>query len=183
MPQLSFLYNNWQIYDAGLSISDRTLSFFPFQIWDSISFKTLNIGCAADVSLLFTASYGISLGLYSLNGSTLSLANSISGSTNLTSAGNNTVVFYVSLTDVSATQNITPGTWWFGCLIQFSMVNATDAFMLGAFARSINNAFPGGFVAGRMTESTAALPNTVATSNLDITGADAFQQPFILLSS
>ena len=50
---------------------------------------------------------------------------------------------------------------------------------------SINpaNAIPGGFLMGRMTASTGAMPGSIATSNLDITGSDALRQPYIILTA
>ena len=178
--QLNFVQNyNFQV-GQGVTISAATMSFFGFNFLGSISFNTMNFVMTNAVNTTMTASY--SLGLYSLNGATLFLANSISASTTLT----NNARYFVSLTGTSATQNITPGTWYWGFLASLTgqSTNQTSAIILGAQS-VINptNAFPGGFIWGRMTDSTNALPSSYATSDLDITGQDALSVPGIILSA
>ena len=36
---------------------------------------------------------------------------------------------------------------------------------------------------GRMTVSTTAIPASIATSNLDITGSDAIRQPLVIITA
>lgn len=122
-----------------------------------------------------TLKHTFSIGLYSLNGSTLSLANSASGTRTQNSFG------YFTITATSATQNITPGTWWFGFLL--STTGSSGNSIYGQTGLPVGNAFPGGFMGGRMTESTGALPTAYSTSNLDTTGADSNQVPMIILST
>mgnify|MGYP001565128131 CR=1 FL=1 len=178
MPQLNFEQNFNAIGNLGRAVSVGTLSFIPFSVRDSISFVTMNIGISYSGT---NTSQGqtYSIGLYSLNASSLSLANSISGSTTATS-GN--ILQYISMTATSATQNVTPGNWWFGILV--STTNGTSRLsLLGGGTVSPANAFPGSFIGGRMTDSTNALPSSIATSALDITGSDAMNIPMILLSA
>lgn len=173
MGQLNFA-QNFEIAPNQLrSISHVILTFFPHNILDSISLNTLN--------LLFSAagtakSITFSLGLYSLTGSTISIANSASSSI-ATSGG----AQYISLTATSATQNITPGTWWWGILCSFS--SSSNVSFYGGFTQDPVNAFPGAFIGGAMTTSTNALPTSIATSDLDITGSDALFVPYIIISS
>ena len=175
MPQLNFEYNLGALLNNKLGIGQASLSFFPLNIRDSISWATMNIVLSQSAAGGKTNS--VSIGLYSLNGSTLSLANSISASQTF-NAG---VEYYMSLTATSTAQNITPGTWWFGFLISTSGANRS---LIGGRAGALGeNAFPGSFIGGRMTASTAALPATVATSDLDITDSDAMFVPYILLSA
>ena len=150
------------------------LSFIPHIFFDSISFNTLNIPGVIGAKASFTLQFG----LYSLNGSTLSLSNSISG----TVGSSNTGRAYISLTDTSATQNITPGVWWFGLLLQSTSSNNSLSF-LGNSTINPENAFPGGFIVGRMTDSTNGLPSSYATSDLDTTGNDAIFVPNIIISA
>jgi len=85
----------------------------------------------------------------------------------------------------SATQNISPGAWYFG-LNFFTGGIATDHSSISFFGNSsINppNAIPGGFLMGRMTASTNAMPASIATSDLDITGSDAIRQPFVIITA
>lgn len=186
MPQLSFQQNYNHMPSFSNAISQGTLSFIPFNIDDSISFKTLNVGMEVTLSSLGNISFTLSLGLYSLTGNSVSLANSISLSRSSNNGlGATTSQLYISATATSATQNITPGTWFWG------IVGTSNASLLGDAAWSLyigsltnaGNAFPGGFIGGRMTASTNALPESYATSDLDITGNDAMGVPYILLSS
>lgn len=177
MAQIDFAYNTALILhvQGRTVISDGTLSFYPFNFWDSISFASVNFYLRNTNS---NATYTFSLGLYSLTGSSLSLANSASATMSISS---NVSQFWLSITATSATQNITPGTWWLGFVGRsggHSQLSITGITRLNA-----GNAFPGAFVGGRMTESTASLPASYATSNLDITGSDAHFVPTIYLSA
>lgn len=173
MGQLNYYINqpapntihNWQI-------SNGILSFSPITPTDSISIGTINF--------LYSAANGtktLSVGLYSLNSSTLSIANSWSGTIN-TSVG---TARYVSLSATSATQNITPGTWWLGILISTSGTAALSLY--GQTSLNPQNAFPGAFIQGIMTDSTAALPASIATSDLDITGGETLYVPHIIMTA
>lgn len=175
MAQLNFQTNFFARNVLQSGISNGTLSFFAFNVFDSISFVALNLlvraSSAADKTITMSA------GLYSLTGNTLSIANSISGSMTLLEGARNQ---YISMTGASANQNITPGTWYFGILVSTSGNSA-----ISFFGQSINpaNAFPGGFFQGRMSASTNALPGSYATSDLDVTGGDAMQVPMIILTA
>ena len=39
------------------------------------------------------------------------------------------------------------------------------------------------FIKGRMTATTGVMPASIATSDLDITGTDAFRQPYIIITA
>ena len=160
--------------------SANTLLIHAVNIPLSISFNNVIILGKAETmgSALGTRSMGASFGLYSLNGSTLSLANSAGMSTTNYSIDVSSVIWRSMIT--SATQNITPGAWYFGFF--FSGINNLVSQL---FNNSINpaNAIPGGFLMGRMTDSITAMPGSIATSNLDITGSDAIRQPFIIITA
>ena len=183
-PQLQFFENfPGHLGAAFVARSQNTLSVHAVNIPLSLSFN--------NVVMLFTrgannatrsGSITHQFGLYSLNGSTLSLANSASGTDNW--GGANTSTVWVSMV-TSATQNISPGAWY---LVYNGSVstNAAGANNLGMYANSsLNpaNAIPGGFLMGRMTGSTNAMPGSIATSDLDITGSDAIRQPFIIITA
>ena len=174
MGQLNFAQNFNYIPSQFKIISNGTLSFVPFELADSISFLTMNLGISNSSANM---TYTFSVGLYSLTGSSLSLANSISASI----SRSNSVRGYFSLTATSAAQNITPGNWWFGILV--STGGNSDIELIGQTTVNPLNAFPGAFIGGRMTASTAALPASYATSDLDTTGDDAMNIPMIILSS
>ena len=173
MGQLLF-QQNIIASNEQITINNGSISFFPFNIYDSLSLSVFNclfLGSNANKTV------SLSIGLYSLNGSTLSLSNSISG----TRSQSDNNVWYASMTATSATQNITPGTWWFGILASTGG-NSSVAF-IGQTKANAANAFPGGFIGGRMTASSNALPSSYATSDLDITGNDAMAVPMIILST
>lgn len=179
MAQLSFEMNFPTPPTNGVVAPQQgSLSFSPLQVRDNISLLTLNFAVINFRQHSVTASFG----LYSLNaGTALSLANYI---TNTRTVGSANLGRYVSLTATSSAQNITPGTWWWGIWLSTASQSTGNTFNLGG--QSVNaggNAFPGAFIGGRMTESTAALPVSVATSALDVTGADALSVVSIILSA
>src|SRR3990167_6868528 len=177
MGQLNFYKNFNHIPPQLVTASQGSLSFFPFQPEESISLKTLNIPYCNANAVTGTAS--ISIGIYSITGSTLSIANSLSGIYANTDASFRGA--YVSMTNTSAAQNITPGTWFLGLLQSTTGMNNARAFGV----RNINpgNAFPGGFIGGEMTDSTNALPSSISTSDLGITGQNAMMVPCIIISA
>ena len=175
MPQLSAFANIFY-GNAGNAISVNTVSFFPFNVFDSISLLTLNMPITVGSNNSVTFEFG----LYSISGSSLFLTNTISGATSVGAALSRV---YLSCTDVSSAQNITPGTWFFGLRVSASGGSSTNISYLRCANVAVSNAFPGGFIGGRMTDSTAALPASIATSDLDTTGTDAMTQPNIILSA
>lgn len=126
------------------------------------------------------ASITVSFGLYSLNGSTLSLANSASKGTNF-GAG----LSWMSLI-TSANQDITPGNW-FLALLSTTAGNANISFYgenVGVgFSEGVN---AGNFVNGIMSVTTNGLPATIATSDLVKFGAATWNNtraPYVIISS
>lgn len=175
MAQISTWMNIWNLQgNTSLNVNNNSVTFFPMNFYESISLLTLFMPIRNNNTL---GSVSLSLGLYSRTGGTLSIANIISqtyGKTN----GNN---WYMSATATSSAQNITPGTWWWG--INFSRQNSSVSMNPFAVPVSVPaNSFPG-FYGGAMTVSTAALPNSVATSDLDVTFNDStFDTPIIILT-
>ena len=183
-PQLQFFENFPGHLGAAFGANSiNTLSIHAVNIPLSLSFN-YPVALITRGANNATRQGGVSMkvGLYSLNGSTLSLANSASGTASW--AGANTSTVWVSMV-TSATQNITPGAWYFA-MLNSSSTNAAGAANFGFYINSsINpaNAIPGGFLMGRMTASTNAMPGSIATSDLDITGSDATRQPFIIITA
>lgn len=174
MGQLNFQANFNKLIAQSVTFNNNSLTFFGFNIYDSLSFNNPNILISA--SSATTKSYSFSFGLYSLNGSTLSIANSASLSRTVTGASG----FYGSFA-TSTTQNITPGTWYIGLIA--SSDGTGSILLFGQMTINPANAFPGAFIGGRMTASTNALPASVATSDLDITGNDAMLVPSIIINA
>lgn len=162
-----------------IATSSQTLSFHAVNIPLSLSFGYPVIYMSRGGAVVeATATRSISFGLYSLTGSTLSLANSASRSVTIDLNGG--FVSWLSMI-TSATQNITPGTWYFG--INFSEAGGGGLSVLGNSSINPANAVPGAFLRGRVTASTGAMPASIATSALDITGADAMRQPYIIITA
>mgnify|MGYP001617671404 CR=1 FL=1 len=161
-----------------------TLHMLGVEMPGSISFNNLAMivsgsgGVSEDMSLSF--------GLYSLNGSTLSLANSASMGTALTL--NQTMFSWLSFA-TSATQDITPGNWYFAVM--------SSTTLGGSFSLVINNwtgnagavggEYGGIFVRGKLSVSTNALPASIATSDMSKEGqgitVNIARQPYILISA
>lgn len=140
-----------------------TQKFQGIELVGSISFNNIAVLLSAAGTAGQTAS--IYMGLYSLNGGTLSMANSASGS--FASAGN--AFSWVTLA-TSATQDITPGNWYLG----FNWLSSGDS-RFSFLNNSFNNAISGGayggiFVRGISSSSSNNLAATVATSDLQKEG-------------
>lgn len=174
-PQINVFQNFGNIYNqANIAYSNGTLSIHAVNIPASISFNNIIVGISHSSNQARTNT--IQFGLYSLNGGTVfSLANSASQSVTFTSANS-----WVSMV-TSATQNITPGGWYFA----FNVLSGGNSSLSLVGNGSFNpaGANPSGLLMGRMTVSTNAMPATIATSNLDITGQDALRQPLIILTA
>lgn len=180
-PQLQFFENfPGHLGAAYNGYSNGTLSVHAVNIPLSISFNKVVALMSVSSAALSALSGTIQFGLYSLNAGTLSLANSASGAV---AEGGSANSWYSMAT--SATQNISPGAWYFGVNF-FTGGIATDhssASFYGNSSVNLANAVPGGFLMGRMTASTNAMPSNIATSDLDITGSDATRQPYIILTA
>lgn len=179
-PQLQFFENFMgKAGAANVAYSNGTLSIHAVNIPLSISFNYPIVIMSVSSAALSALSGTLQFGLYSLNGSTLSLANSASNTVEHTDSA---FSWYSMVT--SATQNISPGNWYFG-LNFFTGGIATDHSSASFHMNSSVN--PGnaniGMVQGRMSASTTAMPSSIATSDLDITGSDANRQPYIILTA
>lgn len=104
--------------------------------------------------------FSVSFGLYSLNVSTLSLANSASFSETRT-AGE--ISWYTLAT--SAAQDITPGNWYFGVLRSTSGDSQFRVAAYGGFG-AVGLTDNGVFVRGYMSVTTGALPASIATTDM-----------------
>lgn len=189
---LDFYYENDFATNNGATIVITNSTFFSFRAFnlnDSISLNTFNIrlnyGWSASSA---TGSATFLMGLYSMNAGTLSLENSGSASHTVTLAANvQQRDRWMQITTFSKTQNITPGTWYLGYHVSFTADTATAIYTLGVRGDdppgSINNAFPGAFIAGNATGTTNAPPSSYATSALDITGQHEMNQPFFIITA
>lgn len=180
-PQLQF-FENFPAHAgaAYAGFSNGTLSIHAVNIPLSISFNNVVALMSVSSAALSALSGTIQFGLYSLNAATLSLANSASGAV---AEGGSANSWYSMVT--SATQNISPGAWYFGVNF-FTGGIATDhssASFYGNSSINPGNAIPIGFLMGRVTASTNAMPASIATSDLDRTGSDAIRQQYIIITA
>lgn len=172
MPQMPFQMNQYHFGRSYHSIQSKQMLLTPFNVQDSISLNTVNFAYSNSAG---NSTYTMSLGIYSLTGSTFSLTNS--GSVQLTR--NTTMRAWASISTFSATSNLTPGTWYFGFLN-----NATEAISLAGASILGGGAFPNALNGGSHSVSTAALPSTIHTSDVDIlTDTGEFYEPMIIVSA
>lgn len=122
-----------------------------------------------NVAIVMTGSGAVSedaslyFGLYSLNGASLSLANSASAATGLTL--NQTMRSWITFA-TSATQDITPGNWYFAFMSSTSLGGGFTYYANSA--TSIGGATYGGpFLWGRASATQSDMPASIATSDLD----------------
>lgn len=182
------LFENFQghadIIYGGLQ-SNNMLHIHAVNIPGSISFNNMAMIISGSAANGETLTGSLSFGLYSLNASTLSLANSGSFSTTFNNAGSNMWATFVT----SAVQDITPGTWFLA-----GMSNTSKAGALGVtFQVMKNNTFlmpsvliyGGPFFRGYYTATQTSMPASIATSDLNKDGPGSFgpQHPYILIGS
>ena len=129
----------------------------------SISFNSVYILVSAAGTTARTGSF--SFGLYSLNGSTLSLANSASRSFNFVNAFS-----WITLI-TSATQDITPGNWYFARL--FGSSSQSSYFFFGGGHLGQASAHSGPLIYGVYSDSTTGFPASIATSEFTKTTTQA----------
>lgn len=146
----------------------------------SLSFN--NVVMAISASGTTAKTLTLSFGLYSLTGSTLSLANSASRSSN---PGANMLSWITLAT--SATQDITPGNWYFA-ILSATAGNSRMSLMHNKWNQIVSEGIYGGiFVRGRLSISTNALPASIATSDLSKEGGDSSalltRHPYIIISA
>lgn len=151
--------------------------YFP----GSISFNNVNIVGFASGTTAKTASF--SLGLYSYNAGTLSLANSASRTWNpVTNATS-----YLSMA-TSATQDITPGIWYIGIFSRSSSTNRMSILATPIINGVIESTGYGGpFFRGRLSATTTALPSSIATSALSKEGTSTntteYAHPYVIITA
>lgn len=192
----AFLYN-FSPYNAvtNKAMSNSQLSFFAFNVYESISLKHLNVQPRLNYnphSTLNTQSLSILAGMYVLTASSLSLINSGIHSTVISNtsgtAGSITVDYWADVSSWYVTQNLTPGTWYIGLLPIFSTSNASITIVgmsLGGIGGTMaaGNAFPLEFMSGSQAATTLDLPSLIATNTLVVTGAGATNTPCIIISA
>lgn len=169
-PQLQY-FENFENKNGSVNAaySNGTLSVHAVNIPLSLSFNYPNVLLSHN-----SGSFTVQFGLYSKNANTLSLANSASVALTAGAAYS-----WFSMA-TSATQNITPGAWYFALNI-LSAGSSSLSFLANS---SLNPANAQPFlIAGRMTASTNAIPSSIATSALDISGSDASRQPYIIITA
>ena len=180
MAQL-LAYENFPCDGAFTAVNNGRLRMMAVNIPGSISFVRPTILFSASGTTAKTAS--ILFGLYSLNAGTLSLANSASKSTNPAA---NTGIWLTLIT--SATQNITPGTWYFG-VVTLTAGNSNLSCLYNAepAALLVGAGYGGPFFRGWYSTTTNALPasiNTTAFSKEGVTQTSSdYTHPYVLLSS
>lgn len=134
-------------------------------------------------SLSGTGTCSISLGLYTLNGSTL---NSVyTASTLLTQSVSGASQGNFVLTNGNS-YSITPGEYFIGFAIRNSITSRYNASLLnlsiGFNNDNVENQL-GQMLFGRMTNSSSSAPATINTSSFDIIGSDVERFPYIIISA
>lgn len=144
----------------GVGVGGRNLRIYQAYVPGSLSFNNLIMAISASGTTAKTLS--IMFGLYSLNGSTLSLANSGSVSTNPAA---NTFAWITLAT--SATQDITPGNWFFGFLTSSSSNSRLSILMARGYSGANELlAYGGPYFRGGIATTATNLPASIATSDL-----------------
>ena len=168
-----------QLLGVSLIVNGRLQLNYVY-IPGTIAFN--NVLMAFSVGNTTAKTLTISFGLYSLNGSTLSLANSASFSQDATDVGFSWITLVTS-----ATQNITPGGWYFG--YQHSSSGNSVMSVIGQTRNSARNdeGAGGPFFRGWHATTSAALRVSIATSDLSKDGSSGTlttkHHPLIIISA
>lgn len=172
----------------GINVSTATISqnfvhfkhiYFPGSISWNTPYVLISQG---NVNARIT----FSVGLYSINGASLSLANSASGAYSANGFS------WVSLA-TSATQNITPGDWFVAYAKSTSgnagitVMNQNVLGQVAAGSSIESTGYAGPFFGGRLANSSGAFPGSVATSDLSKDFKDGSRTyiriPYIVISA
>lgn len=184
MARINYFYNWFPFQDCQLrQFSNNELNMHLVYIPGSLSFNSLVVPISVGATINHT--YTISFGLYSISGSTLSLANSASYASN---DFNNS--FWKNITDISATQDITPGNWFFAYIITESSNNPrvnNIIFQNATRDYSIDVNVGGPFVRGRYSVTTNGFPASIATSDMskieDSSATNPKAAPLLIISA
>lgn len=162
-----------------IGFSNGIVSFCAITIPNHLSFvkPIVLVSGASTATATRTCNHTVQLGLYSRTGGTLTLLNSASGNFTKDSLASTAWLSMVT----SATSNIFPGIYYIGLNILTG--GATSLFgIAGNSSVSPTNVQPV-VLSGHATVTTNALPASIGTDVLDITGADAIRQPYVIISS
>src|SRR3990167_624980 len=150
---------------------------------DTITLNTLAMFLQNDATGTRQLTHSVNFGLYSLNGATLSLANSASWSTVVTSSlgGFNWQTFAIS-----ATQTLSKGEWFFAVVHTRSLVGAANArwFEFPNIVAINDGSYGGPFFRGVYSVATSSLINSIATTDMIKEGSGTLYsgRPIILIS-
>lgn len=164
MPRIN-IFENYPLHAELAFSSLQSNGFLRIQgvfIPGSLSFNTVAFLMSASGTTAKTLT--ISFGLYSLTGSTLSLANSASQSSNPVANQGSWVTLVTS-----ATQDITPGNWYLAEI--YSTSNNGNISLLKPFGVNPQVTHAGAFFRGYYSATTSAFPASIATSDLRKEGA------------
>lgn len=163
-----------------INIATRTFLAQYVYIPGSISFNNvaMQYSCAGTTARTMSASFG----LYTLNGATLSLMNSATATTQGTDGKQHWLTMVTS-----ATQDITPGEYWFGFLFASAGTATSQNLTYGNAAGIGGGKIGGPFVRGYMSVSTTQFPVSVATSDMSQVGGDTAagrnSYPLVIISA
>lgn len=141
------------------------------------------------VAMLWSASgttaktLSVSFGLFSMNGGTLSLANSASGSVAPTA---NAISWMTLVT--SATMNLSAGNWYTAMMYSTAgnsriSILVRDRALAGTISPNWVTVRPGGqYIYGGGSASTAVMPGSLATSNTAQNSAVLIRHPYVIIS-
>ena len=170
---------HWGTHDSGLAgLLHGSIYFQKYNILNSVDFKSLF--CQIRYSNNVQATVSFLWGLYTLTGSTLSLLNTVSFSTNAVNF--NGINRLHSATNTSSGQTIVPGTYFWGLLVRTSSANPAIT-IIGQGITFFPAALSLGFLGGRFATTDTILPTSVATSDLTVLYQDQISNPSIVISA
>lgn len=201
LPSISYWDNRFQegAQSAVLSSSAPNLSLQIASFALPIAATRADMFARLTVVGSTAGSYTISMGIYTMSGSTASRASSSSVAVTWNSGTSNAVSLYGGQSDIRyrsvplGTWNISPGNYMIGVIYSISGVAGTTGSMsvYGAIGANLNTiAVPGGgaqsayFADGLYTTGTAALPASIHLSDIaqTFTASSVEMQPYLQLA-
>lgn len=166
-------------FDAALRSAPGTLRMQHVIIPLNCAFSRAVVGFSNSTS---TGTASLSLGVYTLTGTTLSLLTSASGTTAWTAALNQLVTMAPG-----ASTTLAASEYYIGIVHATNAANTSNGLWMGNSATALamsNSAAFNPLIYGTYTVTTNGLPSSLGTSDVGWnTGADSWRQPYLILTA
>lgn len=183
---------NMEANSGGNLGSSATLNLSPVLFIDTQNWATGNVffsrqTTGAGAGSTMTQSWSVSLGLYSLTGTNLTLVTSMAGTSSVVISSSAFRPVFPHAVVATATTTVAPGQYWYGYLWSTAAGSTLNFSPANAYSRTgwstRYTVAITSLVGGNLATSTNTLPASIASSDITRDGASANITPFIVLNS